>query len=374
MSKMELLDRAKSEKWKICVYGLGTYGKTCSKEFLSYLEVLPDYYCDKNSNALKNFLVEDDKKIDVEKLKSFEKDILVFLFLSSKYENIVYKELEVNKKLHVINWADIHSLLNQDQILKKYFHIADFINIHNKKEKNIQNISKEKNKRIAIYTCITNNYDTLNKPMVIEDNCDYFLITDLPEDVKIENDEYYKRIPIANVVPKHISSPKDQNRFCKSHGYCIFPQYEYSIYLDGCLQIINPISNFIDRVGAMGIALYKHPFTNDAYVEAFSLSVRARIDKEEAQTTMQKFAEEGFERNYGMAECGVIVCKHDNCLAQMILNNWYNNYENNLIKRDQIYFAYTLWKMGISIDKVCKLPGNIRTSGYFSIVASHSGK
>ncbi len=377
MSKIQLLMQAKKEKWKICVYGLGTYGKTCSKEFLSYLGIEADYYCDRSIDRVKEFQAEENKKIDIKELKSMQEDVLVFLFLSSKYEDIVCRELEMNKKLHMLTWENIHSVLNQDEILKKYFAIEKFADRQKEREYEIrekQNESANTNGKIAVYTCITNNYDKLNKPLVIEDNCDYFFITDLPQEIRMENEEYYKRISIKSIVPKYISSPKDQNRYCKMHGYSIFSKYEYSIYIDGSVQIQRPISELVGRIGTRGIALHKHPFAQDAYLEAFSLSARLRLEKEEAKKTMQSFAKEGFPRNYGMAECGIIVCRNDNYCAQAILNSWYRNYEINLIKRDQIYFAYTLWKMGIEIDEVCKLSGNLRTNGFFTVVSSHSGR
>lgn len=376
MSPIELVNYAQNREWKICVYGLGTYGKSCSKLFLECLHIVPDYYCDQNIVVLDEFPIERRKKIRLFELLNIEEEILVFLFVSSRFENEINTQFKKNKNLHTINWEGIHELLNQDSILETYFGINRFVHNKHFEEESIidREIFQLKNKpRIAVYTCITNSYDRLNKPAVFEENCDYFLITDALENQKIENDEFYNRIFVSDVVPSKIVSPKDQNRYCKTHGADIFKEYDYTIYLDGNIIIQKSISQLVMKTGKYGLALHKHPFCNDAYLEAFSLSARNRISKEDAIQTMKSFSKQGFERNYGMAECGIIICDNNNMIGKQILKRWYYNYENNPIQRDQIFFAYTLWEMNIKVSDVCTLPGNIRTNGYFLLVESHYG-
>lgn len=374
MSVIDLFNLAKEENWKICQYGLGTYTKACGQIFLEYLDIIPDFICDKNEKNLQKFNTKNGKKIKIQELKQIKENVLVLLFMSSKYEKDVCEEFRDNKNIRIINWEGIHSLLNRDKILCDYFGINEFnyCNVHDEKQK-IVNCSKDrKTNNIAVFTCITGNYDILNKPEVIEEGCDYYLITDELDAKHIENEEYYKKISIYDVVPKDITLPKEQNRYCKLHGAEIFHEYDYIIYLDGNIKILKGFSDLITLIGDFGLALHKHPFCNDAYLEAFSLSVRNKIYKDDAIQVVKKFVKEGFVRNYGMAECGVIICDNKNNLGKEILKQWYKNYEENLVKRDQIYFAYTLWKMNIKMSDVCTLPGNIRTNGYFCISASHS--
>lgn len=372
MSVVELFELAKKENWKICVYGLGKYAQACCERFLSYLEIMPNYICDKNEKNLQKFNLMKAKKINIDDLKKQKDKILLLLFMSSKYEKDVYDEFRNNNNISIINWEEIHILLNRDNILSAYFGINDWKQdiLLEEKQKNMIR-KKSENSKIAVYTCITDNYDKLNKIEVKEDGCDYYLITDQVYDKYIENEEYYKKISVYDIVPKDVISPKDQNRYCKSHGAEIFKDYDYTIYLDGNIKILKNISTLVTLIGNYGLALHKHPFCNDAYLEAFSLSVRNKINKDEAIQTMRKFAQEGFTRNYGMAECGIIICDNKNKKGKEILDRWYKNYNKNVIKRDQIYFAYTLWELRIKMSDVCTLPGTLRTNGFFCISANH---
>lgn len=216
-------------------------------------------------------------------------------------------------------------------------------------------------------------YDKLIKPNKISNQCDYFLITDVPPEVKIENDEFYKRIPISLVVPEELNNPKDQNRYCKMHGFQLFQEYDYSIYIDGSIRIIGDIVELINKVGKYGIAFHKCSFCNDVYEHAMSLSIRSRIKRKDACIEMKKLVQQGFPRFYSLAECGVIVSNHTNEMGRNILIEWNDYYNCALAKRDQLYLPYILWRHGIEIEEVCTLPGDLRTNGYFELISLHTG-
>lgn len=374
MDTISIFEHGKREGWKICMYGLGLYGTSCGLKVMSYLDIQPDFVCDKDVKKLEEFEYDSEKKITIEELKTTRENILVFIFLSSKYMKQVYEELGQYKHLHFISWEGIHELLDKDEILQKYYEINVFKKDDNDRNKfeSLEYVHK-KNNRIAVYVCITGGYDELNIPTYIENNCDYYLITDIPSDQKIMNDEYYRRINVNDIVPEEVETPKEQNRYCKSHGYEIFPEYQYTVYIDGNVRICSPIAGLVSCIGNTGIALHKHPYAKDAYVEVMSLALRDRVKEEETKITMPKLAKEGFPRDYGMPECGVIFVDNGKVQSSKILDRWYKNYRDNEVKRDQIYMAYTLWQFGISMEEVITLPGTIRSNGYFATSHSHSG-
>ncbi len=378
MSAKFYFDRAINENWSICTYGLGVYGRAFIDTTLKYMNIKADYYCDKDIEKIHNYEGEG-IGISVEQLKALDKDVLVLLFLSERHMQSLYLELGSFKHLHFLTWKDIHEVLDEKNVIYDYFGLNEIKEYSGSKFREViseqSNEIKEKDKlnfRIAIYTCITNNYDNYNEPKVFEEGCDYYFITDKQgEDIKIS--PKVKLISIENVCPSDIKVPKDQNRYCKTHGYLIFPQYDYTIYIDGGIEIISPIKELIQKVGDIGLAFHRHPFCNDAYLEAFSLSARGRIKYSEALETVNNFVEDGFPRHYGMAEAGVIICRNNSDIARKVLQEWFELYMISSAKRDQIYLAYTLWKMEIPMDKVCRLSGNIRTNGYFIVRGSHAG-
>ena len=371
MNMKKLIEKAKKECWKVCIYGLGLIGANCGTEFVEYLGFTPDYYADRCKDTLEEFQVDFTKKIFLDELLAYIDDILVFLFIGNKYIKEACEMFEKHSNIHIVTWME---LIDCDEIIKKYFGISELVHSIPKKEKS-ENKKRRINEtcRIAIYTCITGGYDELTEPMYVERNCDYFLITDNAFGEIDESESVYKKINVLDVVPKQLTSPKEQNRYCKSHGYEIFKDYDYSIYVDGNLQITGRIVDFVELVGEKGLALHKNTWAKDPYHEAISLSVRLRIKKDEAEKTMREFVKEGVPRDIGMTECGVIVCENNNSTAKKILSEWFEYYKRGEIKRDQIYMYYTLWKNKIDIEEICTLPGSVINNGYFKVIKLHSG-
>jgi len=108
------------------------------------------------------------------------------------------------------------------------------------------------NKKIAVYTCITGDYDKVIDPMYCNDSIDYFLFTNnnLIESSKwkvtyIKNEKGFDNVLL--------------NRYLKMHPQEYLKDYDYTIYVDGNIKIISDISCYINKVNEnIGFALSKH--------------------------------------------------------------------------------------------------------------------
>ncbi len=98
--------------------------------------------------------------------------------------------------------------------------------------------------KIAVYTCVAGGYDHIREPLTIESEVDYYMISD----DSVMAGKAYNWINIDKVVPNKDMSPKDKNRYCKLHPYLLFSGYNYTIYLDGSIQIVRPISHYISNI------------------------------------------------------------------------------------------------------------------------------
>ncbi len=368
MSVSKRIDKAKKGHWKICLYGLGLIGSSFGEECLSYFSLHADYYSDRDKNVLERYCVPSGNKISPSELLEVKENTLVFVFCGNKYIESIVSFLASNSYLHIITFQE---LCECDEVIEKYF------GLNTKLRHDMPNIKAiplmERERKTAVYTCIIGGYDRLMAPCVIEDDCDYYLITDVERNVKIENEEYYKRVPVTDVVPANLTTPKAQNRYCKSHGFEIFKQYEYSVYLDGCLQIAGKMTELVERIGKYGIATHKFPGKTDIYSHAMSLSIESRIRRDDANIVMEEFASSGLPRGCTFPECTVIVSDHKNLLGRQILSEWNDLYNSSRAKRDQLYMAYILWQRGIQAEEICTLPGNLRNNGYFNKVSFHKG-
>lgn len=370
MNVSEKIKIAKENNWKICIYGLGLIGSGFCNELIDIFDIEVNFYCDRNINALEAFKCDKKQKIVVNDLKKSEDNILLFLLLGVQNAVLAMEEFKGISNFHIITWQE---LMADREVVESFFGF-DIACEDRQVSKRISGMQNIKNEKIAVFTCITSGYDKLSAPQLVEDNCDYFFITDLPDDEKVENEEFYTRLNISEIIPIGSEyTPKGKNRYCKSHGYDIFKEYKYSIYVDGNIMIVGKISELINKIGNFGVAFHRLSYADDVFAHAMSLAIRKRIRKEDAIVEMKKIANEGFPFGYGVPECGVIVCDNTNIVARRILNSWFVRYNQGQAKRDQLYLPYILWKMHISVDEVCTLPGDWRSNGYFEIVGAHSG-
>lgn len=208
-------------------------------------------------------------------------------------------------------------------------------------------------KKIAVYTCITGGYEEVKEPLTIEDECDYFLISDNEGMRK----EPYHWIDVDLTVPDKEMSNKDKNRYCKLHPHLLFLGYDYSIYLDGSIQIKRPIAHNVTCVGQSGLALHKHRSGDCVYTEGIFLTWLGVVKKEEMIEEASRFMNIGIPRHFGLRECSMIVTDLRNSIALELYDKWYEEYLRGS-KRDQQALIYTLWDMGLCVDDIGNLGGD----------------
>lgn len=50
--------------------------------------------------------------------------------------------------------------------------------------------------------------------------------------------------------------------------HLVFTDYDYSVYIDGNIQLVGDPSEFVNQLSPLGIGLHKHRARNCAYDEA----------------------------------------------------------------------------------------------------------
>ena len=213
--------------------------------------------------------------------------------------------------------------------------------------------------RIAVYTCIAGGYDFVREPLVIENNCDYYMVSD---DENLAG-ETYTWIDIDTIVPDLKMTPKDKNRYCKLHPYLLFPNYDYAIYLDGSIQIAKPIAHNIKKIGKTGLAIHRHRERDCIYSEGIFLTWLGAVKKELLLKDIERYIDAGVPKHFGLFECGMIVTDLKNKVGRQLYQKWYEEYLRG-VKRDQQALIYVIWKMGITCSDIGDLGGkyNILTN------------
>ena len=368
-----IIQDAKCNEWPVGLYGLGQLGQDMGCQFLEWIGLKPDFVCDKNKSAIEEYQKKhpDVKGVDYDSLLLSQKEALVFVCVGVAYIEEVCSVLRENPLLHIITIDDITSL---DSVLEKFYGVQNIRSYAKESPSRLvdpNSVSSQfQNERIAIYTCVTGGYDHVKEPLCVEENCDYYLISDR----QYPDLQVYRQLDVNDFIPNGSLTNAEKNRWCKMHGHRIFKDHRYSIYLDGSIQLTRPISQYVKQVGHSGIAIHKHPLRSCIYEEGLRLiaSKRGNIDYQGLRRQMKRYLEDGMPREYGLFECTMIVRDNSNSIGKQITEEWFEEYLQGE-RRDQLSLTYVLWKNAIPSGDVGILNDgqNIRKNPDFTMNEEH---
>lgn len=321
-----LAERIVSGSCRVVLYGGGKTGRQ-AYTFLKDNAIDVYAFCDSNSSLWGQEIMDQTVCLKLEDLLQIRREAVFIITVAHRYYSEIIQRLEVHEGISYIIWEDFSGSI----AAKRWVYGTD-------------RICNYTTKRIAIYTCITDGYDTYEEQKAIVPDSDYFLISDRP----VRCSGSTQNINISEVVPDNVKAPKQQNRYCKMHGHAIFKQYEYSIYLDGNVRILQDISDYLNLTNESGIAFYKHEVRDCIYDEGMAVMFLNKADPHKIKLQLREYAEKGMPAKYGLLAGGAIFRNHKRNLGNQIMENWWREY----IKwptRDQISLMYVLWNMGIDV-------------------------
>lgn len=220
-------------------------------------------------------------------------------------------------------------------------------------------------KRIAVYTCIFGKYDEIVEPLCFPNNIDYYIITDQ----ELPNDSHWiiKNISEYDAYIENMTSV-EKNRWFKMHPDVLFPEYEYSIYIDGNIMPVSDFTEFINRIDkTVGIGMFWHKYNNCVFDEAlYNIYAVKKVPKEEIKSHVEYLIEQGMPEDYGMVTCNVIARQHHNEVCKRVMSEWWEEFCGHS-QRDQMSFPFVLWKNGIAVSSVASLGDNVWNAGSLKV-------
>lgn len=324
------INEALKEETKVFAWGTGKIGKEVGYKLIKKLGVNIDFYCDSDETKWGMVVNDEVKCVSPEKMKEFS-NVVCFVLVGC---------LNVIEVCRALQTMDIHKFITFEELsttdifLKDYF---PFMKVPN----------------IAIYTCITGDYDDVIIPQYISEGCDYYLISDEQR----ESNAAYKWIDIKTVLPPNVTDNTRRNRYCKIMAHEIFSEYKYSIYVDGNIQITSDIVMCLAYLKKTRVAVAGRSYHMCAYVEAMRC-IESQKDKTDIIIKqMDRYYKEGMPRYFGEFLCNVLVREHNNPICRKLMTEWWQEVYNES-KRDQISFPYVLWKNGYHADDVGTITEN----------------
>ena len=217
--------------------------------------------------------------------------------------------------------------------------------------------------RIAVYTVIFGTYDLLREPKCCPDNCDYFLISDTVQPPK---DSVWKQMDLPPEVRERISGMNAilKNRFLKMRSDLLFPDYQYSVYLDGNVQMVTDPTEFINWMPDSGVSFFRHAARDCVYEEARAVLIRRKAAKKDIRKLVRFLKEEKMPPHYGLLECPVIVRRHHQPECLEIMEAWWKLFRQ-FPYRDQLLLPCVLYQRGIRPEELAWLGDDIHISPSF---------
>lgn len=195
--------------------------------------------------------------------------------------------------------------------------------------------------RIVVYTAIVNNYDVLRNPSHIDDTLDYVCFTDQPQWLRLSTHTVWTIRPIP---PAGLDSTR-MNRMMKLQPHRFFPDHDYSIYVDGCIDIIGDVRSLLQKYAHPRMLSFRHPLRDCIYEEGEVCIQMSKDDPEAIRNQLEHYRSQGHPENFSLIEAGVLIRKHNDDLISRLMDEWWQEVLTRS-RRDQLSFPYVARRNG----------------------------
>lgn len=209
-------------------------------------------------------------------------------------------------------------------------------------------------KRIAVYTSIFGPVDALREPVFVPDNCDFYIFTDQP----VPADSLWVRKELDGIPETILGNSVLMNRYVKMFPDQFFPDYNFTIYLDGKYQVRTDLTEFVQDMNQTGLKMFAHPLRTCVYQEIKTCITLGKGNQSDLKAYANRLQTAGMPENYGILEGGMIVREVGNLTCQNLMQKWWSEF-NKYAKRDQISLPFVLWQEKIPIDRIAIQGRNI---------------
>ncbi len=268
-------------------------------------------------------------------IKNYKYDSIIIAsnFFEEISEELIEKHNISKEKMHSRHYREI------EQIQMRYTRYYERNANQNKTEgeKKLQEDTP-----VVVYTAITGGFDSLREPEIVDSNFRYICYTD-QEDLQSDVWEI-RKIPIEN---------NDYNRTAKKfkilpHRY--FPEYEWSIWIDGQLQITGDLRELVSRyMRTSHLMCFLHQVRTCIHDEAEICKMLGHDAAEIVDNQMKRIMSTGYKDDNELIAGGFLVRRHNEADVKVLMEDWWEMiYEGS--RRDQLSFNFVAWKNDFFFD------------------------
>ena len=220
--------------------------------------------------------------------------------------------------------------------------------------------------RIAIFSAITENYDSVKIPEKIDPRFDYILFSDRP----VSGGGVWEVRPVTY-------REKDAgrtSRYVKMHPHLLLPEYETAVWIDANIMILGDLNPMLDRfLGSPDpIGAIPHPIRRNIYEELKACILQKKDKPAIMRKQVARYRKESFQHD-DLIEANFLTFKLRDHRTKNFLNRWWIEMENGS-KRDQLAINYALRGAGASWHRLMHPPFSARNHPHLALVHHDHGR
>ena len=268
-----------------------------------------------------------------------------------------FKKIEKNKMIYdAVKKGDLAFFLNhiKAKVLKKSYYCLSGNKKYSFQGKDLYYTNLPK---VAIYTCIIGKYDSILEPLFINPNTDQ----------KIPEDSSWKKIDVSKFPEYNQDSPIMLNRKIKILSYKYLEEYDYSIYIDGNIQIVADLMPLVLKMDKSIIGVHTHAIRDCIYKESNGINLLKKANKELVRKQLNRYKNDGFPEHFGLFQNSILIRKHNSDKARELMDLWWSEYSKERT-RDQLSLPYVIWKMSLDISDIVILGRDAYSNPRFRII------
>lgn len=234
----------------------------------------------------------------------------------------------------------------QDLALKRQAQLAYYQNrdrVNQWKQRHTEPLGVPFQGKGVVYSAIIGGYDEIKDPAYVNPEFDYIMFTDNPE---MKSDVWQIRLVDH---PEGLDNVRLARRI-KILGHEYLQGYDYSIWVDGKLEIMDDLKRYINEYKKeQPILCFNHYMNDCIYQEAETCKALGKDGADIIDRQMEKYRSEGYPEKNGQVESGIIVRQIHDEKVIAVMELWWKQVLN-YSRRDQLSFNYACWKCDFVYD------------------------
>ena len=200
----------------------------------------------------------------------------------------------------------------------------------------------------------------------MEPGIDYLMFTD--QDLPVNS--VWSKVDITQMEEYGKISNVELNRKIKILQCDILKQYDYTIYVDGNIELVTGVSPIISDMGNCSFAVHYHRTRDCIYDEVVSVKHLKRVSGEEMDKQMEHYKAQGYPLHYGLYENSILVRDNRDKDTRDLMKAWWAEYIR-FPTRDQLSLPYVIWKCNYNKDRILILGRDLERNTRFNRINKH---